>query len=224
MIKSIFSTTSTTTLDINALLISILFSIILGIIIALTHKYTSKYSKNFLITIATLPLLVEAVMLMVNGNLGTSVAIMGAFSLVRFRSIPGTSREILTVFFTMAVGLATGMGQIYFALILTIIGCLLIVALTKTKIFENTKDTKILKILIPENLDYEDVFTDILEEYTKDYKLEKTKTTNMGSMFELTYNIHLKTTGKEKEFIDKLRTRNSNLKISIERESTDYEL
>ncbi len=224
MLKSIFSTTNTTTLDINALLISILFSIILGIIIALTHKYTSKYSKNFLITIATLPLLVEAVMLMVNGNLGTSVAIMGAFSLVRFRSIPGTSREILTVFFTMAVGLATGMGQIYFALILTIIGCLLIVILTKTKIFENTKDTKILKILIPENLDYEDVFTDILEEYTKDYKLEKTKTTNMGSMFELTYNIHLKTTGKEKKFIDKLRTRNSNLKISIERESTDYEL
>ncbi len=224
MLKSIFSTTNTATLDLNALLISILFSIILGIIIALTHKYTSKYSKNFLITIATLPLLVEAVMLMVNGNLGTSVAIMGAFSLVRFRSIPGTSREILTVFFTMAVGLATGMGQIYFALILTIIGCLLIVILTKTKIFENTKDTKILKILIPENLDYEDVFTDILEEYTKDYKLEKTKTTNMGSMFELTYNIHLKTTGKEKEFIDKLRTRNSNLKISIERESADYEL
>lgn len=224
MLKSIFSTTNTATLDLNALLISILFSIILGIIIALTHKYTSKYSKNFLITIATLPLLVEAVMLMVNGNLGTSVAIMGAFSLVRFRSIPGTSREILTVFFTMAVGLATGMGQIYFALILTIIGCLLIVVLTKTKIFENIKDTKILKILIPENLDYEDVFTDILEEYTKDYKLEKTKTTNMGSMFELTYNIHLKTTGKEKEFIDKLRTRNSNLKISIERENADYEL
>lgn len=224
MLKSIFSTTNTATLDLNALLISILFSIILGIIIALTHKYTSKYSKNFLITIATLPLLVEAVMLMVNGNLGTSVAIMGAFSLVRFRSIPGTSREILTVFFTMAVGLATGMGQIYFALILTIIGCLFIIVLTKTKIFENIKGTKILKILIPENLDYEDVFTDILEEYTKDYKLEKTKTTNMGSMFELTYNIHLKTTGKEKEFIDKLRTRNSNLKISIERENADYEL
>lgn len=224
MLSSIFESTTTSSIELSELLISLMISIILGFIIAITHKYTSKYSRNFLITITLLPILVEAVMIMVNGNLGTSIAIMGAFGLVRFRSIPGTSREILIVFFAMAVGLATGMGQIVFAIILTMIGCMMLVLLNKTTIFDKEPGEKTLRILIPENLDYTDVFDDIFKEYTKKVSLEKTKTTNMGSMFELTYKVIVNNEQKEKEFIDKLRTRNSNLKISLSRDVDDVDL
>lgn len=152
MLNSIFGSSTSSSIGLTEVLISMIIAIILGFITALVHKKTSKYSKNFLITISLLPILVEAVMLMVNGNLGTSVAIMGAFSLVRFRSIPGTSKEILIVFFAMDVGLSCGMGQIWFAIILTVIGCLLLLLLNKVNIFEKEKGEKKLKILIPENL------------------------------------------------------------------------
>ncbi len=215
MLNSIFSSVSSTSIEISSLIICLVVSLVLGFIIALVHKYTSRCSKDFLITVALLPILVQSVMLMVNGNLGTSVAIMGAFSLVRFRSIPGTSKEILIVFFAMAVGLATGMGQIWFALMLTIIGTVMIVLFNKVSLFDRNSKEKELKILIPENLDYTDVFNDIFSEYTKKVSLVKSKTTNMGSMFELTYSVILKDKVKEKDFIDKIRMRNGNLKISL---------
>ncbi len=215
MLNSIFETSTTNTIEISSLLIASLTSIILGILIAITHKFTSKYSKNFLITVTILPLLVQSVMIMVNGNLGTSIAIMGAFSLVRFRSMPGTSKEILIVFFAMSVGLATGMGQILFAIIVTILGCTLLLLLNNLKLFEKNKNEKELTIVIPENLDYTEVFDDIFEKYTQKIDLVKVKTTNMGSMFELSYKVILNNKVKEKEFIDDLRTRNGNLKISL---------
>ena len=224
MFNSIFEENTISGVSITAVLISMFVAIILGIVIALIHKKTSRYSKNYLITVAALPILVEAVMIMVNGNLGTSVAIMGAFSLVRFRSIPGTSKEILTVFFSMAVGLSCGMGQIWFACILTILGSILLLILNKVNIFEKDKDEKMLKIVIPENLEYDNVFDDIFKEYTNKVVLSKTKTTNMGSMFELSYIVKLKDNIKEKEFIDKLRTRNGNLKIALETIGDEYEL
>lgn len=216
MLNSIFESSTSGSISLVDVLISMIVAIILGFIIALVHKKTSRYSKNFLITVSTLPILVEAVMLMVNGNLGTSVAIMGAFSLVRFRSIPGTSKEILTVFFSMAVGLSCGMGQIWFACILTLIGSVMLLILNKVNIFEKDKDEKKLVILIPENLEYDNVFADIFSNCTNKVTLEKTKTTNMGSMFELSYIVKLKENIKEKEFIDKLRERNGNLKIVLE--------
>ena len=224
MLNSIFGSSTSSSIGITEVLISMIVAIILGFIIALVHKKTSKYSKNFLITISLLPILVESVMLMVNGNLGTSVAIMGAFSLVRFRSIPGTSKEILIVFFAMAVGLSCGMGQIWFAIILTLIGSLMLIILSKVNIFDKSKDEKTLKILIPENLEYDTVFEDIFNECTNKVVLEKTKTTNMGSMFELSYKVKIKSGISEKEFIDKLRTRNGNLKISLERVEDEYDL
>ena len=224
MLNSIFGSSTSNSIGITEVLISMIVAIILGFIIALVHKKTSKYSKNFLITISLLPILVESVMLMVNGNLGTSVAIMGAFSLVRFRSIPGTSKEILIVFFAMAVGLSCGMGQIWFAIILTLIGSLMLIILSKVNIFDKSKDEKTLKILIPENLEYDTVFEDIFNECTNKVVLEKTKTTNMGSMFELSYKVKIKSGISEKEFIDKLRTRNGNLKISLERVEDEYDL
>ena len=213
MLESIIKTT--TELSIENLLTCSLTSIILGLIISLVHKFTSKYSKNFLITLATLPVLVQSIILMVNGSLGTSIAIVGAFSLVRFRSIPGTSKEILSVFFAMTIGLATGMGQLIFASIITILVSLILILLSKSKFGEIKENTKILKITLPDNLDYTEVFDDIFTTYVKDHTLQQVKTTNLGSLFELTYLITIKKDINEKEFIDELRTRNGNLKIVL---------
>ncbi len=190
-------------------------SLILGIVIAIVHMMTTKYNKNFVITVATLPILVQVIILMVNGNLGTSVAVLGAFSLVRFRSVPGNSREIIAIFFAMATGLAVGMGQIMFSIVFTVVVSLILLILSKTKFGNKKCDNKKLKIIIPESLDYTDVFDTILEKYTKEYNLEKVKTTNMGSMFELTYNIFLNSNMNEKKFMDEIRERNGNLTVSI---------
>ena len=199
MLNSIFSETASS-VELSSILLCSIISIILGVVIALTHKQTSKYNKNFLVTLSILPLLVQTIIIMVNGNLGTSVAIMGAFSLVRFRSLPGTSKEILSVFFAMTVGLATGMGHLVFAIIITIIGSLAIFILSKVALFNKNKKEKILKIMIPENLDYTNVFDDIFETYTEKVELEQVKTTNMGSMFDLSYRIILNENVNEKEF------------------------
>lgn len=214
MLNSLFSNT-TSEVDLSIILICSLVSIILGVIIALTHKYTSKYNKNFLITISVLPLLVQTVIIMVNGNLGTSVAILGAFGLVRFRSLPGTSKEILSVFFAMTIGLATGMGHLVFASIITAIGCIILLVLNKITLFDKNKQEKILKITIPENLDYTEIFDDIFNKYTKEVELEQVKTVNMGSMFDLKYRVILNKDVNEKNFIDDLRVKNGNLKIIL---------
>lgn len=214
MLNSIFSETASS-VELSSILLCSIVSIILGVVIALTHKQTSKYNKNFLVTLSILPLLVQTIIIMVNGNLGTSVAIMGAFSLVRFRSLPGTSKEILSVFFAMTVGLATGMGHLVFAIIITIICSLAIFILSKVALFNKNKKEKILKIMIPENLDYTNVFDDIFETYTEKVELEQVKTTNMGSMFDLSYRIILNENVNEKAFLDDLRVKNGNLKVMI---------
>ena len=222
MFNSIFNVTGS--LSIGVVFLCFGVSIILGLLVALTHMKTGKYSKNFVITLTILPSLVEVVMLMVNGNLGTSVAVLGAFSLVKFRSLPGNSREIASIFLTMAIGLSVGMGQILFAILMTIIICLLLFILSITK-FGETKDVeKILKITIPENLDYTGVFDEIFTKFTKEINLEQVKTTNMGSMFELKYRVKLLKNINEKEFIDTLRCRNGNLCISLTNPIIDMEL
>ncbi len=214
MFTSIFENT-TSSITFTSIFLCSMCSLALGIVLALVHKYTSKYSKNFLITLSILPLLVQTTMIMVNGNLGTSVAVLGAFSLVRFRSLPGTSKEILSVFFAMTIGLATGMGHILFAVFMTGVGGLFLVLLHASKIFNPNKQIKILKVTIPENLDYTTVFDTIFKKYTKEVELEQVKTTNMGSMFDLSYRITLKGGVSEKEFLDEIRIKNGNLKIIL---------
>jgi hypothetical protein len=178
---------------------------------------SEKYTKNFVVTMALLPVLVMAVILMTSGSLGTAVAVLGTFSLVRFRSVPGTSKEITGIFFAMAVGLACGMGQILFAAIITVVISLIFVILNKTKFGEKNDGEKHLKITIPENLDYTGLFNDIFEKYTSTAKLDKAKTVNLGSMYELDYSIALKNPQLEKAMIDEIRTRNGNLSISCSR-------
>ena len=195
--------------------ICVITSIVLGLIVAFLHMKTTKSNQNFISTLVLLPVIVTVVIVLVNGNLGTGVAVAGAFSLIRFRSIPGNSREILNVFFAMAIGLACGTGYIGFASIFTLCVALISLLLYVTKFGEADTHEKTLRVVIPEDLDYTTCFKDEFEKYLKSSTLEKAKTINMGSMFELTYLIKLRSEVSEKEFIDSLRIKNSNLKIIL---------
>lgn len=223
MFNSILESNSGT-LSISTALICMGAALIFGIIIALVHMYSTKCSKNFAITIAVLPLLVQVVIMMVNGNLGTSIAILGSFSLIRFRSMQGNSRELVNIFFAMAIGLAVGMGHIMYAFVFTLITSLALIILQKSSFGMKKNNEKSLKVTIPENLDYTNIFDDIFDKYTNNIELNKIKTTNMGSMFELSYNISLKNNINEKDFIDEIRTRNGNLTVNLGRVSTENEL
>lgn len=208
-----FNSIIESSITLNSALIIFISSIVLGLIISLIHMKSDKCSKNMAITLAILPFLVSTVIIMVNGNLGTGIAVVGAFSLVRFRSIPGTSKEIAVIFFAMAVGLALGTGYVGYGFIITVIGSILLYILSNTK-YGETSSNKTLRLIIPEDVDYTKEFNEIFDKYTNKYSLTKVKTTNLGSLFELTYNIELK--GNEKEFIDEIRTHNGNLKVIIE--------
>lgn len=201
--------------DNAASIIIILAGLVLGFIISAVYKKTGPYTKNFLTTIAVLPALTSTVLFAVNGNVGTSVAILGVFSLVRFRSVPGTSREIVSIFFSMAVGLLLSTGNIPFALLVTIIISAVLFFFSKSEFGKEVTDKENLKILIPEDLNYNELFDTILEKYTSEFELIKVKTTNMGSMYELSYDIVISDKSKQKEMIDSLRCKNGNLTISV---------
>lgn len=213
MLDSVISS-GTNGIDLVTVLICSLTSIVLGFLIAIVYKYTERGSKHFLVSLSVLPLIVQTIIMLVNGNLGMSVAIAGAFSLIRFRSVAGTSKEIVAVFLTMVIGVANGMGYILFAGLITLFVLIIWFILVKSAIFESN-DEKILKVTIPENLDYTTVFDDIFEKYTNKVTLEQVKTTNLGSLFDLSYRVVLKNNIKEKEFIDEIRVRNANLKVLL---------
>lgn len=188
-------------------------AIVLGFVISFTYIKTGAYSKNFCRTLVIMPILISAVMILVNGNLGTSVAVLGAFGLVRFRSLQGTSRDISFILFTMTIGLATSMGYIKFAIILTVVVCIIIFFLSFVNYGEKREEEKELRITIPENLDYNGIFDTIFSKYLKKVKLISVKTTNMGSMYELCYRISLSDEKQEKQMIDDIRCKNGNLNI-----------
>lgn len=198
-------------------------SLVLGLLISLIFMCKGTYTKNFAVTLALLPVIVQIMIMMVNGNLGTAVAILGVFSLVRFRSRPGDSMEILAVMFTMAVGLATGMGYVTFAVLLAVLICIVWLLLFKTPFGEKKKCEKELKITIPEDLDYTGIFDDVFQTYTSQNNLERVKTTNMGSLYELCYHVVIKDAAKEKEMIDAIRCKNGNLPIVCGRIPAKFE-
>lgn len=217
MLDSILSaatTTTASTVGINELFLCTLASIALGIGVALCHMYRNTYSKNFVVTLALMPAIVQTVIILVNGNLGTGIAVMGAFNLVRFRSVPGSAREIGSIFFAMAIGLATGMGYLTFALLFLVLVGVMTMVLYTTKFAEPHRIQKELKITLPEDRDYDGIFDDLFEKYTKGAELVQVKTANMGSLYELRYHVTLDSPVVEKELIDALRCRNGNLSIS----------
>lgn len=188
-------------------------SLILGLIIAYTHSFRNSSSKSFILTLSILPLIVQVIIMLVNGNLGTGVAVAGAFSLIRFRSVPGSAKEILSIFAAMAAGLATGVGYIGIAVIFVLIFAAMSIIYSLLNFGDFSIAERELKITIPEDLNYTDVFDDIFKEYTTRCQLRRVKTSNMGSLYQLTYTLRLKNPKSEKELIDKIRCRNGNLDI-----------
>lgn len=188
-------------------------SLLLGIGTALVYSFKNRCSQSFAVTLAILPAIVQIVIMLVNGNIGAGVAVAGAFSLVRFRSAPGTAKEIGAIFLAMAIGLATGMGYVALAGIFFAVLSVFIMVLTLVKFGSGSEGERTLKITIPENLDYDGLFDDLFEQYTKQFSLEKVKTANMGTLYELQYSIILKDSQIPKAFIDEIRCRNGNLNI-----------
>lgn len=220
--KGIFDSDITSVIEPGDFLLCVCAALAAGLILAGFYMYRTRYTRSFVATLALLPAAVCVVIMMVNGNVGTGVAVAGAFSLIRFRSVPGTAKEIGTIFLAMGTGLMAGMGYLGYAL-LCAVALGFISALYNRLDFgaqENNNRYKTLHITIPEDLDYTDVFETVLKEYASSCELAQVKTTNMGSLFRLTYNLTLKSCGKEKEMIDKLRCRNGNLEITISKQET----
>ena len=209
-------------INLTDFLICLGVSLALGIVLAAAYAFKARYTKSFLMTMAILPAIVCVVIMMVNGNIGAGVAVAGAFSLVRFRSAPGSAREIAAIFLAMGAGLVCGMGYLGYAALFSIIMSVVLVAynLIDRKVGKVGSLRRSLKITIPEDLDYTDVFNDVFDKYTSSCEMIKVKSVNMGSMFRITYELILRDAKKEKEFIDNLRLRNGNLEIMMSREET----
>ena len=220
--KGLFDSDLIATIPLTDFLLCIACSLVIGVILAGSYMFRSRYTKSFVVTIATLPAVVCVVIMMVNGNIGAGVAVAGAFSLVRFRSVPGTAKEIGMLFLAMGAGLIAGMGYLGFAILFTVIlsAVNLLYNALSFGAKRNAARYKSFRIVIPEDLDYTDVFEELFAEYTTSCELVKVKTTNMGSMFRLTYNVVLRDPAKEKELIDRLRERNGNLEISVSRQES----
>ena len=207
--------------DLSSFLLCLLCALIAGLIMAFGYTVKNRYTKSFILTIALLPAIVCVVIMVVNGNIGAGIAVMGAFSLVRFRSAPGTAKEIIMIFSAMGAGLLAGMGSLPISIIFSIVLTGIFVLYNCITFGKGGREKfKVLTVTIPEDLDYSEIFDDVFEEYTSSHELIKVKTTNMGSMFRLTYNISLKDPKKEKAMIDMLRTRNGNLDITVSIQDT----
>ncbi len=222
LFKGLFDSEVVSLISVTDFLLCLGFSLVLGLVMAFAYMYRTRYTKSFVVTLALLPAVVCIVIMLVNGNVGTGVAVAGAFSLVRFRSAPGTAKEICTLFLAMGAGLICGMGYLGFAVLFTAVMCTVFMLYNRID-FGTKKNSDIYKtvtIVIPEDLNYSEIFSDIFNEYTSQYDLVKVKTTNMGSMFKLTYNVVLRDFGKEKDMIDKIRCRNGNLEITVSKQET----
>ncbi len=225
--RGIFDTQSTAVISVSEFLICIGAALAIGLVLAGVYTYRNRYTKSFLVTLAMLPAIVCVVIMMVNGNVGAGVAVAGAFSLVRFRSVPGTAREIGAIFLAMCAGLVAGMGYLGYAVLFTVVLCgvMLLYGRLDFGSRRNGEKYKVLHITVPEDLDYTGAFDEVLGKYTSSHELVQVKTTNMGSLFRLTYDLVLNSAEAEKELIDKLRCRNGNLEISVSRRETNvYEL
>ena len=219
LFESVFKQSDgTTSVTVGMFFLVVGISLLMGVIISMFAYFKGRSTKSFYMANALLPSAVAMVIMLVNGNIGIGVAIAGAFGLVRFRSAQGSAREIAIIFISMAIGLAMGVGYVAYGVIFGIISGLALIGFSYIKVWDKkNNEEKMLKITIPENIDYQTVFDDIFEKYTKNYTLIKAKSTNMGSLFILTYEISLKDKNSEKKFVDELRCRNGNLEIQLSR-------
>lgn len=200
-------------------------SLVIGVMLTAMTMWRARSSESFAVTQAVLPAAVCVVIMLVNGNLGAGVAVAGAFGLVRFRSAAGSAREIAGIFIAMTAGLAAGMGYLGYAFLIALVLGGMIMVCTAARLGERTRlaSYRKLHITIPESLDYAGVFEPILQKYTTRFQLKQVKSTNMGSLFKLTYDLTLKDASLEKQLLDDLRCRNGNLEISLSYQDTESE-
>lgn len=222
--KGLFDADMTAVITVTDFLLCIGCALVIGIILALGYMYRSRYTNSFVFTLVLLPAVVCVVIMMVNGNVGTGVAVAGAFSLVRFRSVPGTAKEISMLFLAMGAGLIAGMGYLGYAALFAVLMCILCILYNRLSSKFVKSSEKVLNITVPEELNYSEAFEELLERFTSHHSLVRVKTTNMGSLFRLTYHITMKDSTQERELIDQLRCRNGNLEISICAQETILEL
>lgn len=197
----------------DMLLICGVVSLVLGLVISLLYMYRNSYNRGFAVTLVLLPAVVASVVSVVNGNIGIGIAIGGAFGLVRFRSAPGTGRDILSVFLAMAAGLICGSGYVLLAALMVLLVAGIGFLLLTVGFGNRDMKERELRITVPESLDYTDTFDDLFKKYLSSCELEKVKTTNMGSLYKLYYRVTLKDPKLEKEMMDEIRVRNGNLEI-----------
>ncbi len=222
----LFDGAGVTTVSVTDFLLCVAASLVGGVILALAFSFRTRTGKSFFLTLSLLPAVVCVVIMMVNGNVGTGVAVAGAFSLVRFRSVPGSGKEITALFIAMASGLVAGMGYLSYSLLFSVLMALLLffgsLVLSSRKL--GREGYKSLRITVPEDLNPSGVFDDILEKFTSSYELVRIKSTNLGSMFRLHYEIRMKDSSRFKEMLDEIRCRNGNLEVmlsEIEGEKTE---
>lgn len=223
-LETLFSSTINENLTLGATLNIIFASLIMGLFISIIYIKTrgkEGYSHGFTVTLIMLPAIIAIIILLVGNNIARAFSLAGAFSLIRFRSTPGDPIDISYVFFTLAVGLACGMGYIAYGVLFALILCAVMVILSVTKYAKPKVNKMQLKITIPEDIDFQNCFEDILEQYTENYKVQRVKTSDFGSLFEIVYAIQPKEGINQKEFIDKLRCRNGNLCIILNTQIND---
>lgn len=211
--SQLFSSVTAGGITAQAYLLCAAVSLLLGALIAFTYTRRTRYTQSFVLTLILLPLTVQTVIMLVNGNVGTGVAVAGAFSLVRFRSVPGNAKDIAVIFLAMAAGLACGSGYLAVAVLFTAIACTALYLLVRFRVGLDRSGEKELHITIPETLDYTEIFDDVFARYTAHTELVEVKTASLGSLYKLHYRIRLKKDAEEKAFLDALRCRNGNLEV-----------
>ncbi|CAM3548069.1 DUF4956 domain-containing protein [Marinicrinis lubricantis] len=206
-------------------ILTIVVSFMLGGMISYTYMKTNPagYSQSFTLTMVLLPAIVAIIILLIGSNIARAFSLAGAFSIIRFRSAPGDPKDIAYVLFTMAAGLACGVGMFGYGVLFTVCLCLLMWILGKTNYGASKSDQKVLKVTIPESLGYEEAFDEVFKQYGVDYELKKVRTTELGSLFELVYAVTMDQALNQKEFLDAIRCRNGNLDISLTMSPTKYE-
>lgn len=229
MLESIFSTTSTAdaVITLTGLLAALGTSLVLGLLISLVYMRTQKSkmpSQSFSLTLVILPVVVTVIILLVGSNVARAFSLAGAFAIIRFRSAPGDAKDITFVLFTMAIGLAAGMGYLGYAAIITVVMCAVMLGLELIGFGYPRSVEKILKVTVPEDLDYENAFDPVLQKYTAAFKLRRVKTADLGSLYELFYTVSTKSGVSDKAFIDELRCRNGNLNITLVLDAPEGEL
>jgi len=210
-------------LGLTSIIISTIASLLLGLVVSWIYRFRNTYSQSLAMTLVLLPALVQIIIMLASGNIGVGIAVAGAFSLIRFRSVPGNARDIGHLFLSMALGFVTGLGFVFYAFVFLALIGLASLLLTALRFGQSGDDSRVLRIKIPENLDYETLFDEVFEQYTKSAELQTVKTTQMGSLYELTYQVQLKSASMPKAFIDDLRIRNGNLNITLSRNLRERE-